>query len=175
MYKLNSNFLTKNNFFKSFISFLVVLIIIIYPLNISYGIEQNNNSLQDSTSNQISLSSGQIQIINPQKESSYELDDNELYESDITTKIYKSTDNSGEVLKDIEIELDPALDADVINKEELIEMQTSSPNKILHRGKTNFEAVVKKPLENIWLPWALFALILLVLFGLIKAIKKIKI
>lgn len=103
------------------------------------------------------------------------LDDEQLPESSITTKIYRSTDNSGEILPEAGAGLDPTSGVDVINKDELVGKQSDSMNKILHRKKINNKAAVKKSLDNTWIPWVLFVVILGLLFALIKAIKKIKI
>ena len=95
-------------------------------------------------------------------------------ESDITTKIYRSTDNSNETLEGV-TELDPELDADVIDKEDLINMHSDLKKKIIHRGNLGNEVDVKKSSDNIWLPWILFTIILVLLTVLIKIIKRVKI
>ena len=96
-------------------------------------------------------------------------------ESDITTKIYRSTDNSSETLEGVGTELDPELDADVINKEDLINMNSRLKKKFIHRENLENEIDVKKSPDNIWLPWVLFAIILVLLTVLIKVIKRVKI
>ena len=104
-----------------------------------------------------------------------DLDYNQLPESDITTKIYRSTDNLNDSLDEPESGLEPALDADVINKEDLINMTSHSKKEIIRREKSNNEIDVKKSSGNVWLPWVLFAVILVSLTVLIKVIKRIKI
>ena len=104
-----------------------------------------------------------------------DLDDNQLPESDITTKIYRSTDNLNDSLDEPESGLEPALDADVINKEDLINMTSHSKKEIIRREKSNNEIDVKKSSGNVWLPWVLFAVILVSLTVLIKVIKRVKI
>ena len=102
-------------------------------------------------------------------------DDDELHESDITTKIYRSTDNSSETLEGSESELEPSLDVDVINKEDLINMQSHLKNKIIKRIRAEDRSNDKKPYGNVFLPWLSFAVVLSLLFILMKVIKQIKI
>ena len=96
-------------------------------------------------------------------------------ESGITTKIYRSTDNSNEALEGIGTELEPEADADVVNKEDLINRNSRLKKKFIHSGNLNNEVDVKRSPDNIWLPWVLFAIILVLLTVLIKVIKRVKI
>ena len=108
-------------------------------------------------------------------ESNLDFDDNELHESSITTKIYKSNDNSGEVLDNSESGLDSASDADILSKEDLINRHSKSNGKIIHRKVIKNGIPPEKSVNNIWLPWIMFVVILLVLFTLMKIIRRVKI
>ena len=167
MYKPNYNFFFKinNNWFRYISIFLIVLF---FLFSCSDLFAQDADNLQSIDSMPI--------LSQDSMDSNSDLDnDNQFPESDITTKIYRSTDNSGEVLHDVGSELDSALDADVINKEELVGKQLDSTNKISHRRKIKNKTTVKKSLYNAWVPLVLFVIILGLLFGLIKVIKKIRI
>ncbi|OGI06695.1 MAG: hypothetical protein A3F80_08290 [Candidatus Melainabacteria bacterium RIFCSPLOWO2_12_FULL_35_11] len=155
MYKPNYNFFFKiNNRWLRYISLFLIIFFFLFSSFNLFAQDMNGLQSMDSNSN---------------------LDDEQLPESSITTKIYRSTDNSGEILPEAEAELDPTSGVDVINKDELVGKQSDSMNKILHRKKINNKAAIKKSLDNTWIPWVLFVVILGLLFALIKAIKKIKI
>ena len=155
MYKPNYNFFFKinNRWFRYIPLFLIIFF---FSFNIFCVPAQDNDDSQSLDSNSAS-------------------DDSESSESDITTKIYRSTDNLGETPDGIESESKPALDADVINKEDLINMNSHLKKKIVHRKKDESGNVTKKSPDNVWLPWVLFTVILVLLTGLIKIIKRVKI
>ena len=166
MYKLNYNFFFKTNN-RWFRYILLLLITFSFLFNTSALFAQNLDGSQNLDSMQV--------ISQDLLDSNSDLEDNELPESDITTKIYRSTDNSNENLGSDESELDPTLDADVINKEDLINQHSNSKRKIIHRKETKDEPAIKQSSNNYWLPWVLFAFILGLLTVLIKVIKRVKI
>lgn len=177
MYEPNYNFFFKiNNRLLEYILFFLIIILFLFNTSGVFG--QNTDPSLNISSMQ-SMSSGNASISNPQdsedSDSNLPLEDNELPESDITTKIYRSTDNVNEALNGIDSELDPALDIDVLNKEDLINMHSKFRRKVINRGKIKNEANVKKTSNNLWLPWILFTVILGLLAVLIKVIRKIKI
>ena len=108
-------------------------------------------------------------------DSNSDLDNSGLPESDITTKIYRSTDNSNDTLDKSESSLDPALDVDVINKEDLINVHSDLKRKIIHRKKSKDELISSGTSSNYLLPWVLFTVIVVLLFAFIKLIKRIRI
>ena len=81
-------------------------------------------------------------------------DVNELYDSNITTKIYKSSDPALDLLDDKESMLDQTLEGEILNKDELISM-----SKIIKRKSesipTRKKIESKKKLEFIMLPWVM--------------------
>ena len=132
MHNLNSCFFRK--LFNFWNSLFLVLFLLLFCIEFSFSAD--NMSLTDlKDSNTIQVHSEAQQQINSQTpiESDLRLDENEALESDITTKIYRSTDASGETLDGVETELDSALDADVINKEDLTSMYSFFTNKIIKR------------------------------------------
>ncbi len=165
MYEPNYKFFFKSKNIR-FAYILLFLIISFFLFNFSYAVEQEVTTSQD-------MDSMQGSSLDTTNDSNFNLDDDELPESDITTKIYKSTDSSNEVLD--RAELDPALDTDLINKEDLISMNSYLKKKIIHREKLKNRDIPNKSFDNSYLPWILFAIILLLLIVLIKVIKLIKI
>ena len=164
MYELNYNFFFKinNGWFR-----YIPLFLIIFLFNSFSLLAQDTDDSQ---------SRGLMQAATQDPaDSNLDLDDNEAPESDITTKIYRSTDNLDKPFSSTKSELDPALYADVINKEDLINMHSHSKKKIVHRERAEKEFDVKKASGNIWLPWVLFTSILILLMGLIKIVKRGKI
>ena len=160
MYKANNNF----KFFQIFILFIFVFnTLFSFAAEEKSPVPQASNPTQEASPSQSNLQ--ETDAIN----------DDELPESDITTKIYRSTDSSNEVLDEAESELDPSLDVDVLSKEDLIHMQSSSKSKIIKRIKAKNEINARKPVGNVFLPWISFAIILIVLFVLMRVVKKIKI
>ena len=167
MYKLNNNL----NFFHFFIVFAFM-----FNALFSFAAEEG---MPDSQKSNL------VQESSPAKSDSQNTDamgandalneDDELHESDITTKIYRSTDNSSEVLEGAESELEPSLDVDVINKEDLISMQSRLKNKIVKRIRAENGVNDRKPYGNVFFPWLSFAVILILLLILMKVIKQIKI
>lgn len=189
MYKLNYNFLSKMTRLETFIYILLALIMIIFFFNtsFSYAAEQAMSGLQNSGTIQSTGSNNQMQADlrnsleskaeSTAKEAALELDDNdnELHESNITTKIYRSSDNSSEALEETGSGLDPTVDADILNKEDLIDTHSKFKKKIIHRKVVKNERPLNESSNNFWLPWILFSIILLVLFVLMKIIKQIRI
>ena len=160
MYKLNNNF----KLFQIF-----AILVFVSNTLFSFAAEEKLPDLQVSNLTQESLP------VQPKLQDTDAINDDELPESDITTKIYRSTDSSNEALDGIESELDPSLDLDVINKEDLINMHSHLKNKIIKREKSKDNANIKKLAGNVFLPWLLFAVILVLLLTLMKIIKQVKI
>ncbi len=174
---------------ETFIYILLALIMIIFFFNtsFSYAAEQAMSGLQNSGTIQSTGSNNQMQADlrnsleskaeSTAKEAALELDDNdnELHESNITTKIYRSSDNSSEALEETGSGLDPTVDADILNKEDLIDTHSKFKKKIIHRKVVKNERPLNESSNNFWLPWILFSIILLVLFVLMKTIKQIRI
>ena len=163
MYKSNYNFFFKIN--NKWFRYMLLLLIIFFFLFSSFIVLARENDSQN------------MDLVQAIQQDSMDstLDLGDEPESGITTKIYRSTDNLNEALESVGTELEPELDADVINKEDLINMNSRLKKKIIHREALENEVDVKKSPDNIWLPWVLLAIILVLLTALIKVIKRVKI
>ena len=146
----------------------ILLLLVIHFISFNY-ISASDKPMSNSM---VSRQHSSTDIIN---DSNSELNDSGLPESDITTKIYRSTDNSNEIPHENEIELDSATDVDVVNKEDLIYRHSHLRKRFLNREKVEHKSVNVKPANNSWLPWFLLVVVLLLFAILIKAIKQIKI
>ena len=117
MYQSNYNFFFKIN--NRWFRYMLLLLIISFFLCSSFIVLAQENDSQNMDLMQV-MQQGSM-------DSTSDLSDEP--ESDITTKIYRSTDNSNETLEGV-TELDPELDADVIDKEDLINMHSDLKKKI---------------------------------------------
>ena len=163
MYKSNYNFFFKNKGF----AYILLLLIITFSLLLvgSNLLAQDINDSQNMD----------LMKVLPQVSMDLELDDEQLPESDITTKIYRSTDNLNEVFNETKSELDPTFDVDVINKEDLIGMPFDSKKKIIQRENLENGNTSKRNIDNIYLPWILFTVILILFIIVVRVIKQVKI
>ena len=152
---------------RQFSYILLLLALIFFSITPPYVFAQDKDILQNPDLRQA--------MSQDPMDSNSDLDDSDLPKSDITTKIYRSTDNSNDALDKSESSLDPALDVDVINKEDLIDMHSDLKKKIIRREKDKSEVVSKSPSGNYLLPWVLFTVIVVLLFAFIKLIKRIRI
>ena len=97
---------------------------------------------------------------------------NELQESDITTKIYRSTDSTAELLEQ-ETNTGTAIEEDVFTKEDIIEKDKKSKSKIFKRAKTN-KTDINQNNKNLFLPWVVLILLIVVLSVIFKFLLKKK-
>ena len=91
---------------------------------------------------------------------------NQSNESDITTKIYKSTDPSFELL-DKQSDIDPASETDILSKEELISKKKNHTSSVIHRKKKIESGVVEEKSRTL-LPWLVLVLLILILSFIFK-------
>ena len=152
---------------RQFRHILLLLIIVFFSITPFYVFAQDKDILQN-----VDLMQA---ISQDPMDSNPDLDDSDLPESDITTKIYRSTDNSNDAIDKSESALEPALDVDVINKEDLINMYSDLKKKIILRKKDKNEVASKSSSANYLLPWVLFTVLVVLLFAFIKLIKRIRI
>ena len=98
----------------------------------------------------------------------------ELDDSNITTKIYKSTDKFSKVL-DEQFNSETAVEHDVITKNELIRQGNKKHKKdrYIERGKKQDEAT-QQPSLSIFLPWLFLILLTAVLGAIFYFMKKKK-
>ncbi|GEM_PF-5857901 len=87
----------------------------------------------------------------------------ELNEDNITTKIYKSSDSSLDLIED-NSNLDPAIENDILSKDELL--QRSNKNKYYRRTKKADSNLITLPSKRAMLPW-LILMSMVVLLGVI--------
>lgn len=160
MYKLNNNF----KLFQIF-----AILVFVSNTLFSFAAEEKLPDLQVSNLTQESLP------VQPKLQDTDAINDDELPESDITTKIYRSTDNLNEVFNETKSELDPTFDVDVINKEDLIGMPFDSKKKIIQRENLENGNTSKRNIDNIYLPWILFTVILILFIIVVRVIKQVKI
>lgn len=128
---------------------------------------------QDDVLNDESVGEAMSDVMEASSGSDYDLDD-EMPEVDITTKIYRSADLSTESLDKSESNLDPAIDANVIDKDELIRNSKSMIYVFSKDSKQANGKLLNKP-SNLFLPWVLLFLILIIIFVVLMVVKKIKI
>lgn len=101
------------------------------------------------------------------KESTDSFDElNQSNGSDITTKIYKSTDPSFELL-DKQSDIDPASETDILSKEELISKKKNHKSGIIHRKKRIESQLIEEKKQTL-MPWLLLILLVLVLGFIFK-------
>ena len=95
---------------------------------------------------------------------------NELNEDNITTKIYKSSDPSLDLLED-DSSLDPSIENDVLSKDELF--QKNKKNKYYKRNKKTESNIINLPSKRAMLPW-LILISMVILLGVIFSFLKKK-
>ena len=95
-------------------------------------------------------------------------DINELDNTGITTKIYKSNDTSFEQIIEDESNLDSSVSSDIISKDELLYKNESSKNKILKRIKQTYQVQNKtNPGNKSFIIYWLISMILVILLAVI--------
>ncbi len=154
------------NYFKSF--FLSVLLLVIF-FQILPALSQEEINKNDTSDEAVKSSTD----LNSSMNSDFEFDNSDEIQTDITTKIYRSTDDSTNGFYDTETELDSAFDADIVKKEDLKNMLSSFNRKIVKRFKnlSNYSRETKS--ENFWLPWLLFLFVLTVLLLMFRLVKRV--
>ena len=150
--------------FKIYFLILVILITTYYSFNFAQNINDNISKQNiDSHSNQISSGSTIV-------ETESVVDDlDESIDSNITTKIYKSTDSSAELLQN-DSNIAPSIEADVINKKELIKNVLNHHPKVINReainGIKNNKLIGNKP--SLLLPVSLLVALIIILALIFK-------
>ncbi len=162
MYKINYKYYSGLNI--GFILYIISFFTIISFLSIALPMVAQD---------EVSVDGVMSDVMETSNESDYNLDD-EIPDTDITTKIYRSADLSTESLDKGESELDPAIDADVIDKNELIRTSKSMIYLFSKDGKQVNSKLLNKP-SNLLLPWILLFVILTIIFVVLMISKKIKI
>lgn len=97
-------------------------------------------------------------------------------ESDITTKIYKSTDRSSKLL-DEKSTVETTVEDDIVSKEDLIRQGKFGKNKIYKRldKKNKKDEKINITPKNVFMPWVALFLIGALLSALFAVLKKKKI
>lgn len=165
MYKINYKYYSNLN--RRFILYIISFFTIVSFLSIALPM-----LAQDEASDEGSVAGAMTDVMELPDESDYDLDD-EMPDTDITTKIYRSADLSTESLNKSESELDPAVDADVIDKDELIR-NSKSMIYVFGKDKQTSGKLLNKP-SNPFLPWILLFVILTIIFVVLMVAKKTKI
>lgn len=96
---------------------------------------------------------------------------NELNEEDITTKIYKSSDPSLDLIED-NSNLDPSIENDVLSKDELL--QRSKKDKYFRRTKKANSNMITLPSKRAMLPWLILVSMVVLLGVIFDFLKKKK-
>lgn len=97
---------------------------------------------------------------------------NELDESNITTEIYKSNDQSINLLED-KANTDPTIKSDILNKEELLNGNKSYKQKLSkNNGKVS---KISRSFDSIILPWFIAVVLIAALSVVFKIVIKKKV
>lgn len=152
-------------------SIFFALFIAIYIPCAIYG-SSNNEIIVQNTDSQVSEASMTEQNKTSESDALQDTDSsiediNELDNTGITTKIYKSNDTSFEQIIEDESNLDSSVSSDIISKDELLYKKESS-NKILKRNKQTYQVQNKtNPGNKSFIIYWLISMILVVLLAVI--------
>lgn len=103
---------------------------------------------------------------------------NEQDESNITTKVYKSSDPSTKLLEE-QFKIDTTIEDDLINKDELLAASKNKKDNYVRRLKINekdnsSKKEVMAHKKNLFLPWISAIILILILYIIFKTLKKLK-
>ncbi len=147
---------------------LIQIITIIFLLVVSFSFFANAEDLidtkqadQDNKASNDVKDSSSISVI----EDSSEEEVDELDESNITTKVYKSNDPALDLIEDKESMLDPTLESEILNKDELIGMSKVTNRKAI---RMDYREQLEKSRNSMFvmLPW-LVSIVLIALLVII--------
>ncbi len=141
---------------------LIRIVIFIFSLVIYFSFFANAQDLkqadQESKASNEVTDSTRTSVVNDSSEE--EVD--ELDDSNITTKVYKSNDPALDLIEDKESMLDPTLESEILNKDELIGMSKLTRRKAI---KSDYIEQLGKSRNSMFLmlPWVISIILIVFL------------
>ncbi|OGI20563.1 MAG: hypothetical protein A3B68_05835 [Candidatus Melainabacteria bacterium RIFCSPHIGHO2_02_FULL_34_12] len=155
---------------------LAILLIISFALFVSSNKTLAKDSVQPVMSTQAQKSPQEVSSPDNRSNEVDEsfLSDDELSDENITTKIYKSTDPSLDLLE-LDTNLDPSLENDVLTKDELLRRNKKNlKSKIIDKNIEKYKALAING-NGKFFPWVMLVILIIAVWGLFKVILKRKI
>lgn len=152
--------MNSNCFLISKITILLVFILFFLNFLIFQNLVYSSSKIQIQSQDNKVVPAQTPQEISKQKEDLIE----EVEQTDITTRIYKSTDSTLDKIGE-ETQLEQTLEDEVIHKDELL--GSTKSNKVIKRGVKKDKSVVREP-NDFYFPWLVTISLLVVLFFIFK-------